>query len=103
MDKGCRGVRQHSRINITAGFAAGASDFQQRVTAVDRLVDRRRGIDWLPIRPHALVPALAQEAIGLFDQCLTFGTGRGGLRCQNSSHRACLADLFAEGFSVATG
>lgn len=69
MDKGCSGVRQRSQINITPGLAARALDFQPRITTVDRLVDGRRGIDWLAVRPHAFVPALAEKAIGLFDQC----------------------------------
>lgn len=87
--KSCRRGRQFSKINILSGVAAGALD----LNAVDCLIDRGRGIDGLAVRPHALIPAFAEEAIGLLDQCFAFSASRCGLRCQNGGHRACFAEL----------
>ncbi|TWI61322.1 hypothetical protein IQ16_07200 [Bradyrhizobium huanghuaihaiense] len=95
-------MRQCGQVNITSGLATGALYFKPRVTAVDCLIDRGRRIDWLAI-PHAFVPALAQEAIGPFDQLLAFGASRCGLRCQDGGHRACLAELLVQRLSIATG
>jgi hypothetical protein len=35
----------------------------RNVNGADRLVDRRRGIDWFAIGLYALVPALAQQVV----------------------------------------
>lgn len=96
-------MRQHSEVHITSRLTAGALDFQPWITTVDGLVDRGRGIYWLAVCPHAFIPARAQKAVGLLDECFTFRASRRGLRCQNSGHRARLAKLLAKSLAVTAG
>jgi hypothetical protein len=44
--------------------AARTGDLKPQIATIDRLIDRRRGIDRLAIGPNAFVPALACEIVG---------------------------------------
>jgi hypothetical protein len=77
-----------SEIDVARRLAAGALDLQPRKTAVDRLVNGRRRIDRLAIRPHALVPGFAEQLVGLTDEGFAFGAGFGGLPREDRRHRA---------------
>jgi hypothetical protein len=46
------------------------------LAAVDCLIDRWRRIDRLAIRPHQLVPAFAEQLVGLLDQRRPAKAGR---------------------------
>jgi hypothetical protein len=59
---------QRAEINLPLCLASGAHDFEPGETAIDRLLNGRRGVDRPAVAPHLLVPALAGEVIGLADQ-----------------------------------
>lgn len=75
------GWRDHGRTS-SVGFArrpdrlrstscSGKSDLQPRKAPVDGVVDRGRRVDRLAVRPHPLVPTLASERVGPFQQRFT--------------------------------
>ena len=71
------------------------------MTAVYRLVDRRRGIDRLAVSPHALVPALTKQVIRLPDHRFAGGARFGSLPREDRRHRACARQRFVERLAVA--
>lgn len=68
-------MRKGGQIDIPACLAAGAFDLKPSVAAVDRLIDARRWVDGLTVRPHPFVPALAKQSVRLADKCVAFAAG----------------------------
>jgi hypothetical protein len=51
--------------NGLVGIAAETSDLKIAVTSVERVAERRRGLGWLLVTEHALVPGFTCEPISL--------------------------------------
>ena len=94
-------VAQRGHVDVAGGFAAGAFDLEPAIAAVDRLVDRRRRVDRFAIRPHAFIPAFAQQLVRRSDQRLPLGSRLRRLRGQDRGHGTGAAELFGEGLAVA--
>jgi hypothetical protein len=96
-------VLHGGEIDVARRLAAGALDLQPRKTAVDRLIDGRRRIDRLAVGPHPLVPAFAEQPVGLLHHRLGLGPHLGRLRREDVGHRTRLAQLLVQGLAVASG
>jgi hypothetical protein len=59
-------------------------------------------MDEFAVAPHALIPALAIEIVGLLDQHLAFGLQSGGLSCQYAGHGSGLHNLLMQSFAATT-
>jgi hypothetical protein len=68
---------------------------------MDRLIDSRRGIDRTTVGPHALIPTLASQVVGLADQRLASRALLSGAVGQDLRHGAGLGQFFCERLSVA--
>ena len=88
-------------VDVARRLAAGAPDLEPGKAAVDGLVDGRRGIDRLAVRPHPLVPAFAEQPVGLLQHGLGFGPHLGRLRGEDVGHRARLAEFLVQSLAVA--
>jgi hypothetical protein len=71
-------------IHVARRLATGAPDLKPGKAAVDGLVDGRRRVDRLAVRPHPLIPTFAQQSIGLLQHALGLGPHLHRLRCQDT-------------------
>jgi hypothetical protein len=94
---------ERGKINIARRLASRAFDLKPWVTAIDRLIDSRAGIDGAAIGPHLFIPALTSQVIGFADQCLAQAPFF--IRClgNNLRHRPRLHKLLLESFAVTAG
>jgi hypothetical protein len=73
MHEGGRRMLHRRQVDVARRLAARACDFEPWVAPVDCLVDRRRRVEWLAVRPHPLVPTFAKEFVRLTDERFAFG------------------------------
>ena len=101
--KGGRRMFHGCEVDVAWRLAARALNLQPGKAAVDGLVDRRRGVDRLPVGPHPFVPTLAEQPVRLLDECFALCPHLGRLRGQYVGHRTRLAELLLKGLSVTSG
>lgn len=103
MHAGGRWMAQHGQVLIGLCLAAGALNLQQWITAIECLVDRSGGVDRLAVRPHPLVPAIAEQSVGLPDQCVALEPHLVRLGGEEACHPTRCAELLRQGFPVTSG
>jgi hypothetical protein len=96
VDEGGRRMLHRGEIDVARRLAAGALDLQPGGAAVDCLVDGRRWVDRFALAPHSLVPAFAEEPVGLLKHGLGLGPHLRRLGGQDPGHRTRLpSSLFS--------
>ena len=90
-------------VDVAWRLATRALNLQPGKSAVDGLVDRRRGVDRLSVGPHPFVPALANQPVRLLDECFALGPHLGRPGGQYAGHRTRLAELLLKRLSVISG
>src|ERR1700681_396799 len=89
------------QIDVARRLAAGTPDLEPGKAAVDGLVDGRRRVDRFAVAPHPLVPAFAEQSVGLLQHGLGLGSYLSRLRSEDVCHRTRLAELLVQSLAVA--
>src|ERR1700722_7410336 len=71
--EGGRRMLHAGQVDVARRLAAGAPDLEPGKSAVDGLVGGRRRIDRFAVGPHPLVPAFAEQSVGLLQHGLCLG------------------------------
>jgi hypothetical protein len=88
------------RPSMVALISRASRRIGNRVATVERLVDRRRRIDRLAVRPHTLVPAFGPQLVRLAEQRFALCPEFVRLPSEYCRHGASFAELLLQRIAI---